>query len=139
MYDVILVGTDGSGSANRAVVHALELAERYGAELHGIFVVNTARYAEPALGSVELVTHEIEEAGGGFLDDIEKRAEDLDVEFFRRCCHGRPHVEIVRHADEVDADVIVLGYQGQSHSQRETIGSTADRVVRTAGRPTLIV
>ena len=34
MYDRILVATDGSADANRAVTHALEQAEQHGAEAH---------------------------------------------------------------------------------------------------------
>ena len=139
MYDTILVGTDGSGAANRATVHALELAEQYECALHGIFVVDTAIYSEPALGSSELHTHRLEEQGETYLDDIARRAEDLDIDFVKRCCHGIPHQEIVSYADKVDADLIVLGYQGQSHTERKVLGSVSDRVIRTAGRPTLIV
>ncbi len=140
MYETILVATDGSANASRAIVHALEHAEKYeDAELHGIFVVDTTRFDDPAIGSTELATNEIEDQGQEYLSDIRKRAEGLDVEFVGRCCHGRPHEEIVRYADSIDADLVVLGYQGKSHTETDTIGSVTDRVVRTAGRPTLIV
>lgn len=139
MYDTIVVGTDGSGSANRAVVHAIDLAETYGSTLHGIFVVDRSIYSEPALGSSELATHAIEEQGDSYLGDIARRAADLDVDYEKRCCHGIPHQEIVRYADQIDADLIVLGYQGQTHDDRKVLGNVSDRVVRTAGRPTLIV
>lgn len=139
MYDTILVGTDGSASANRAIVHALELAEGYDATLHGIFVVNTAVYGEPALGSGELYTHKIEEQGVTYLDEIEHRADDLGVDFVKRCCHGKPYKEIVRYADDIDADIVVLGYQGKTHTETEILGSVTDRVIRSSGRPTLIV
>lgn len=139
MYDNILVGTDGSPSANRAVVHALEQAEKYGAVLYGIFVVDTDLHEDPALGSGGLETVELEDFGQELLDEVETRANDLGVEYTGRCCHGRPHEEIVSYADEIDADLIVLGYQGRSHTKTDTIGSVTDRVVRSAGRPTLVI
>ena len=139
MYDTILVGTDGSANANRAVVHALEQAEKYAASLHGVFVVDTGRFDDPALGTSELATNDVEQKGWRFLDDIEKRTEDLDVEFVGRCCHGRPSEEIVSYADQIDADLIVLGYRGHSHTKTDVIGSVTDRVVQSAGRPTLVV
>lgn len=139
MYDTILIGTDGSVSANRAAIHALELAEQFDAKLFGIYVVDTSIYGEPALGSAELQTNEVEALGCEYLDEVEQRAEDLGVEFSDRCCHGKPHQTIIRYADDIDADVIVLGYQGQSHSKSETLGSVTDRVIRTAGRPVLVV
>ena len=139
MYDTILVGTDGSSNANRAVVHALEQAEQSDAVRHGIFVVDTSRFDDPALEDSELTTNAIEEQGQTYLDNIRNRAEDLGVEFVGRCCHGRPHEESVSYADSIDADVIVLGYQGRSHTKTDTIGSVTDRVVRAASRPIFVV
>jgi nucleotide-binding universal stress UspA family protein len=138
MYDSILVATDGSAAANRAVTHALEQAEQHGAQLHAVFVVDTDRYSEPALSSMELQTHAIEDWGNQQLAEIVERAEGLDVDVTKRCCHGKPSVEIINYADEVDADLIVLGYQGQDHTKTDQIGSVTDRVVQNAGRPVLV-
>lgn len=138
MYDTVLVATDGSGPATRAVTHALEQAERSDAELHAIYVVDTARYAEPALSSAELATNEMEEWGQQELDEVAERAESLGIEVLTRSCHGRPYIEIVEYADTIDADLIVVGYQGHSHSDPGQIGSVTDRVVANAGRPVLV-
>lgn len=139
MYDTILVATDGSGSANRAVTHALEQAEEHEAELHAVYVVDTDRYSEPALSSAELMTIEIEEWGNEQLQEVKERGEQLDVDVVTRCCHGKPYKEIINYADEVDADFIVLGYQGHSHTDTDQIGSVTDRVVQSGGRPVFVV
>ena len=139
MYDTILVATDGSGPSNRAVVHALEQAEQAGATLHAVFVVDTDRYSEPALSSMELETQEMEQWGNDELAEVVERGEDLGVEVVTRCCHGKPYQEIIAYADEVDADLVVLGYQGHSHSRTEQIGSTTDRIVQNVGRPVMVV
>ena len=139
MYDTILVATDGSGPANRAVTHALEQAEEHGADLHAVFVVDTDRYSEPALSSAELMTMEVEEWGNNQLEDVEERAHQLDIDVTTRCCHGKPYREIINYADQVDADFIVLGYQGHSHTDTDQIGSVTDRVVQAAGRPVFVV
>ena len=138
MYDTIVVATDGSADANRAVTHALEQAEQHGAELHAVFVVDTDRHAEPALSSMELETIEVEEWGNDELSEVAERGAALDVEVTTRCCHGKPYVEIISYADEVDADLIVLGYHGHSHTKTEQMGSVSDRVVQNAGRPVLV-
>lgn len=138
MYDRILVATDGSADANRAVTHALEQAEQHGADLNAIFVVDTDRYSEPALSSMEAETQAIEEWGNQQLEEIVERAEALDIETTTRCCHGKPYVEIINYADELDADLIILGYHGQSHTKTQQIGSVTDRVVQEVGRPVLI-
>jgi nucleotide-binding universal stress UspA family protein len=138
MYDRILVATDGSASGNRAVTHALEQAEQHGAEVHAIFVVDTDRYSEPALSSTELETNEIEEWGNQELSEVVDRGEQLEIDVVSRCCHGKPYQEIISYADEIDANLIVLGYHGHSHTETDQIGSVADRVVQNAGRPVLV-
>jgi nucleotide-binding universal stress UspA family protein len=137
MYDRILVPTDGSEPANRAVEHTLELAERYGSTIYVLHVVDTARYGEPALSSAEIVINELEERGYEILEEVADRADDRGVTAKTKLCHGPPHQEITDYADEVDTDLIVLGYQGQSHKIKDQIGSVAERVVRTADRPVL--
>lgn len=137
MYDTILVATDGSAPANRAVTHALEQAEQHGTELHAVYVVDTEKYSEPALSAAELETVGIEDWGNEQLAEIEERAESIDVDVTTRCCHGKPYQEIINYADTIDADFIVLGYQGHSHT--EQIGSVTDRVVQNAGRPVFVV
>ncbi len=42
MYREILVPTDGSKAAERAIHHALDLAETYGARIHALYVVDTS-------------------------------------------------------------------------------------------------
>jgi len=138
MYETILVATDGSADANRAATHALEQAEQHDAELHAMFVVDTDRYAEPALSSTELETNEIEDWGNQELSGIAERGEQLGIAVSTRCCHGKPYLEIINYADEIDADLVVLGYHGHSHAEGEQIGSVTDRVVQNAGRPVLV-
>jgi len=137
MYDTILVPTDGSDPANRAVEHGLELAERFGATLHALYVVDTRRYGEPALSSAEIVLQELEEDGNALVTDIAERGDNRGVVVETRVCHGAPHEEIITYADETDADLIVMGYQGHSHSIEGHMGSVADRVTQRAGRPVL--
>ncbi|MEF8813401.1 MAG: universal stress protein [Halovenus sp.] len=138
MYETVLVGTDGSESANRAVERALDTAELHDAQLHAITVVNTGRYGEPALSSTELVLAELEDRGNEQLEEIESEATDRGIELTSNCFHGDPDKEIVRYADEVDADLIVLGYQGRTRPGSR-IGSTADRVVRQTDRAVLLI
>jgi len=139
MYDTILVPIDGSDGSNRAIEHALELGERYDASLHAIYVVDTRLYGEPGLSSTELVTDEIEDRGQDFLAEFAERADNQNVPVETRCCHGVPNREIVAYADEIDADVIVLGFQGHTHKREGNIGSVAERVIRAGERPVFTV
>lgn len=137
MYERILVPIDGSDGANRAAEHGLDLADQYGAELYSLFVVDTRLYGEPGLSSTELVVDEIEDRGQALLKDFASEADNYDLAVTTRCCHGVPHREIIGYADDVDADAIVMGYQGQTHQKR--IGSVVERVIRDADRPVFAV
>lgn len=63
----------------------------------------------------------------------------------RRACRvegsllfGQPHTEIIRFARSVDADLVVIGRKGAGQALRNTLGTTAARVVRLADVPVLI-
>jgi nucleotide-binding universal stress UspA family protein len=137
MYDTVLIATDGSDGANRAERHALAIAERFDATVHAIYVVDTRRYGETALSSAELVLEELEAEGMDILEEFAARADNRGVGVETRCCHGTPDVEIRRYADEIDADVVLVGFQGHTHRKR--LGSTADRLVNAVDRPVMVV
>ena len=137
MYDSILVPIDGSDPANRAIEHALSHATEYGADIHALYVVETNRYGEPALSSTELVLEELEEYGHGLIERLVDRADNRGITVEGVVRHGTPHEEILAYADEIDADMIIIGYQGQSHDIEGHIGSTTDSVIRHATRPVL--
>lgn len=139
MYRTLLIATDGSDRAARAVAHALDLAERSDATVHAMHVVDTSREGEPALSSAELVLDELEARGWEHVDDIERRAAERGLTTVTELCHGRPAEEIVRYADETDVDVVVLGYSGESHTRTDSIGHVSERVVQDASRPVLLV
>jgi len=137
MFRNILVATDGSDHAKNAVDYAFHLAERYESTVHAVFVVDTNVTGEPALSSGEVLVSELEDYGRDVLDEVLETAEyrAIECEIARR--HGTPHEAIVAEADDVDADIIVLGYQGTSTAS--AVGSTASRVMRATDRPVLTV
>ena len=134
MYETILVATDGSESADRAVDYAVDLASTFDAELCAISVVDTRRYGDSMLSGDASIVESLERRGTELLEDVQART-DVDVSTELR--RGRPHEEIAGFADENDADLIVLGNRGLGSSAE--IGSTAERVVRYVDRPVLTV
>ena len=137
MYTTVVVPIDGSEHSRRAEQTALDIAEAHDAELHVLHVVNTRRYSEPVLSTMELVTDEAEDRAMALLERVTEQAADRGIDVETRCCHGVPHEEIKRYAEAVDADIIVMGYQGRSHTKK--MGRVADRVVRDTPKETLTV
>lgn len=136
-YETILVPTDGSERADEAVEVAFRVAKEYGADVHALFVVDTSIYGEPALSSVEMFLDDLAGAGDDLLHELVGRGTEHGLNVERAVRHGDPHEAILAYADEVDADLIVMGYQGHSH--RAHRGSVVDRVLAGTDRHVLVI
>lgn len=137
MYDRILVPTDGSDHAEVAFERALDLAEQSDADVSLLHVVDTSRIGEPALSSAELIVDQREDDGTAMLRELGQRAHDRGVDAQSHNCHGEPSREIRRYADEIDADLVVMGYQGHDHDR--TLGTVTAQIVKACERPVLLV
>lgn len=139
-YDTILIPTDGSPPAKRGIEHGLGIAKNNGAEVCFIQVVDRSRYGDtPALSSYELALEQIETEFKAGLQELVQQAETRGLRARYRCSRGFPHEEIVDYAEEVDADLIVMGKHGEGKAERPHLGSVADRVLRIADCPVFTV
>ncbi|WP_253737925.1 universal stress protein [Halohasta salina] len=138
MYDEILFPTDGEPASQAALDHAVELAERYDAQLHVLYVVDTAAYASFDAGA-ETIVGALKEQGEAAVESTVETAEDAGVRTVSTIVSGSPHEEIVEHAASEGADLIVMGTHGRTGLDRYLLGSVTERVVRTAETPVLTV
>lgn len=132
----ILLATDGSEYARQAATHALELAEKRGATLHVICVVDQRRFDEPALSSAELETIYAEDHAMVCVTEVTEMAEESAVTVEGDTRHGIPHEVILDYADEVDADVIVIGEHGDHDEHFSGVGQ---KVTEQADRDVIVV
>jgi nucleotide-binding universal stress UspA family protein len=138
MYDRILVPTDGSSGADRAVEHAIDLAKTYGAQLHVLYVVNEASLSAEV--NSQQVIENFEEQGGEVTYEVAERAADAGVEDVREVVvHGVPHEAILEYAEDEGMDLIVMGTHGHTGLDRYLLGSVTEKVVRTSDVPVLTV
>lgn len=137
MYDRILFPTDGSGGADQALEHVLDIASAHGTTVHLLNVADTTR------DSLTRVQGEIidvlEQEGEDLLADVAERARKRGVETVSTVLQGEPYRTIVQYADEYDIDLIVMPTHGRSGLQRLLLGSTTERVVRRAEVPVLTI
>ena len=136
MFQRILVGTDGSGTAGAAVAHAAELAKIGGAEL---IVVSAYKQPEgvPAPFGEGGGAHTAE-IGKAVLKDVEKRySGDVKVRTLLR--EGNPTDALVDAAADEKADVIVVGNRGMTGAKRFVLGSVPNAVSHHAPCHVLIV
>jgi len=140
MYDRILVPTDGSTGGERAVAHALELAEAHGATAHTLYVVNTASYAGlPMESSWEGVDELLRADAEAAVEDVERLAANYDVPVSSATTEGSPSRRIVEYAEANDCDLIVMATHGRGGIDRLLLGSVTEKVVRSSAIPVLTV
>lgn len=138
MTENILVPTDGSDQAKKAVEYGLTLAEAFGAKVHALYVVETkASYILTVELSDEKVK-EHEEYGEEVVRDVVEQASGRGLNGVGVVKTGRIPREIVDYAEENDIDAIVMGKQGQG-AIGKYVGGTAEKVMRMSGIPVTVV
>lgn len=147
MYEHILVPTDGSETSEKAVEHALDIAEQYGATVHALYVIDTNAMSL-SLGAEQL--DRIEQGQYGEMDEVRERAEratgyitdrarERGLETVEHVSAGQPHSLIASYAEDHDIDLVVMGSHGRSGVKRALLGSVAERTLRTVTVPVMVV
>ena len=118
----VVFATDFSPSSDAAEKVAIEYARALEARLHVLHVT---------LGS----------AGKKHLDNLKGLKENIpaSIDVVTAVETGNPAKQIVRYAERVEADLIVMGTHGRTGVTRALMGSVTERVVRTANCPVLTV
>lgn len=138
--ETILLPTDGSPAAETAIDHAVMLAERMDATVHGVYSVHLPPAADYDLGfDVGSVESALEEDGEAALAIVEQACENAGVAFEGHLRAGRPATEIETLANEIETDLIVIGTQGASGLSRLLLGSTTIEVLRRGPHPVLVI
>jgi nucleotide-binding universal stress UspA family protein len=130
----IVVGTDFSGDSRRAVLYAGELAKALGARLTVVHVDEKAAFVPGSdLARAESVSDQTN------LDVAVRELIDRDVRARGILRPGLPAQGLCRVATEEEADLLVVGMQGRSCLANVVVGSVAERVLRDAPCPVVMV
>jgi nucleotide-binding universal stress UspA family protein len=138
----ILVPIDFSDCSISALGYARALAQKFGAKLVLLNVVEPAAYPENYLvtpASLDEANQNLLAAAQERLGIVKQRAiaHGLTVEALVRM--GRAQSEIPDTAKAIGADLIVMGTNGYSRVKQVLLGGTAERVVRHSTCPVLTV
>ncbi len=140
MYRRILVGVDGSKTAQRALASAIDLAARFGAELVVVSVQPIRAGAVERLVRTAVRASDEERALRALLAAAESSARAAGVPGVETALlAGDPAEEILAFARRCSPDVIVVGGRGLSFGTRPALGSTSRRLVHESGCPVLVV
>jgi len=140
-FETVVIATDGSESVERAIDVALDLAIRFDAAVHALYVVDETEVASSPARVRDEMQHALQESGGEAIVDVQRRANERAAgeRVTAVVREGRPADEIVGYAREIGADMVALGTRGRHGENRFLIGSVAERVVRSCPVPVLTV
>lgn len=138
----ILVPTDFSPIANKASEYALKIAEMANAEIHFLHIQSTPvdwlkldkekekNYPE----TLEQIGHAKNE-----LNSWEKRAKDMGLKVRTFITYDAGQGEIINHVSNYHHDFVVMGSHGASGVQETFVGSNAQKIIRYAAAPVLVI
>jgi nucleotide-binding universal stress UspA family protein len=128
--EIVVVGVDGSGRAQRAAEVAVQIARSLGKTLHVVTAFEQNRTDVYGSGSDQLIVSEADDAEsvarrvGGTME-----VNDVEMKYFS--VHGTPAKALIRHAEIHNASLIVVGNKGMQGIGR-VLGSIASSVAHSA-------
>ena len=144
MFDRIVVGTDGSETANEAVRQATELAKAVGSSIDLVSAyepVSSARLREEAQQvpkDMEWMVNPREDVDAT-LKTAAEQIEEAGVEVHAHAREGDPADAILDVAEERKTDLIIVGNKGMTGAKRFLLGSVPNRVSHHAPCSVLII
>lgn len=141
MYTHIVVGTDGSAGAVKAVTHAASLAALTGAHLHVAMVAPRI----PVLVAPDMVVasnewgEASEQSTQLALQAAEVIATEAGADVTTHALSGEPADALLSLCEQIDADLLVIGNRGMQGARRFLLGSVSSRCAHHADCSVLIV
>jgi len=149
----IVVGVDGSERSNGALMTALDLGARLGADVHAIAAYDpyyhyvafnkiadvlseeagkVFRFKEQEQLHEELIDDGIAKIYQSHLDVAETIAEDLGAKIKIKLLDGKPYSAVIKYLESVNASLVILGKTGIHADNDLDIGGTAENLLRMA-------
>lgn len=142
---IILIATDGSKNAGKAVDYGIRVAAKMDAGVLGVYVINMKSLELFAIGHHDSIAgYEEENAkhrreGEEALEYLASKCRQAGVKCSTVIVRGYPADEIVKIAEKEKPAMIVVGSLGKSNVEHMLMGSVSESVVRKAPFPVLVV
>lgn len=138
----ILVPTDFSETAGMALRYAKAFADHFHSSLHVLYVMQNPMLGVQPLDHVcpiPLVRKEMEEQAETYMSGVLSADERSKYQAKLVSHWGKPAQEIIQYAETNAIDLIVMGTYGLGFVGHMILGSVAEKVIRKAGCPVLVV
>jgi nucleotide-binding universal stress UspA family protein len=146
VFTNILVALDGSEASQRALVRAVDEAERWKAKLQVIYVVEMINFSSLTPDNTlegentrEILYRVMEKEGKEVLRKAKKSGTEKGLTVITHLKQGHAGIEIVSLAEQEKSDLIVVGSHGKSNIDRLLMGSVSTFVVTHSKITTIVV
>jgi len=138
----ILVPIDFSDYSKKALNYTVAFAKQFNAEINLVYVIEPVVYpADLSMGQVVIPQSEIDLSSKSKqeLEQLAKTEIGNLLKYNIIIKNGKPFVEIIETATEIDSDLIIISTHGHTGVEHLLFGSTAEKVVRKAPCPVLTI
>jgi nucleotide-binding universal stress UspA family protein len=151
----ILYTTDLSKNSAYAFRYAINSAEKHGANIHILHVIEAPSPATEGILQWVIAPDKLEKMRGETKEDLLKRIENRLMEFARRelkddpstlaqvasikVVFGDPAVEILREAEDPKYDILIMGTHGKGIIGQTFLGSVSEKVLHRISKPVYII
>ncbi|MCF7915035.1 MAG: universal stress protein [Spirochaetaceae bacterium] len=141
----ILIYVDGTEEAITAAQYAVCLAKSTGADLHALYVINTRALNDLVKARIFLDSeeeeyhHDLESDAERYLKHVDKLSSRKGVTAALEKRSGTVHQEIKKYAEEIDADVLLIGELSHVRSRRDEFYHETERAMRLVHCSVLMV
>ncbi|MFC1897506.1 universal stress protein [Chloroflexota bacterium] len=149
MAEIILIPLDGSKMGEAALPYVEELVSKLSPRVKVEFtllqvVSLLTHYIAAGEATVPIVYTEkemeqIQQQAHNYLNNVGRNIKSKKIAVKIRIGIGTAAEEIIKIADEIDADLIAMSTHGRSGISRWAFGSVTDRVLRGGHKPVLVV
>lgn len=137
MFQKILLAADGSEHSYRAAEKAVALAKLSNGSIHIVYVIDGSTSKADVLSHFDISS--INKKRKEKLKPIEKLMLEGEVPHELQVIHGEPGPAIVKHANEGEFDLVVIGSRGLNKLQEMVLGSVSHKVAKRVEVPVMIV
>ena len=138
MFKNILLAVDGSECSNKALTYARDMARTYRATL---WLVHVFAHPSDLLGydDFEKLYAKRKHAGQSVLDAAREILGESDIKVREDLCEGPEAETILNCAENIQADLIVMGTRGMGALKGLLLGSISRKVIHYASCPVMVV
>ncbi|MDD5959615.1 MAG: universal stress protein [Methanobrevibacter wolinii] len=133
MFNKILIASDGSSTASKAIDTGVDIASKYGADIAALYIIDPFKMSYD----------DGDDQGGVVLDSITEKGHENNLKVVEHIITADPINDFKVMIQKINPDLVVIGQFGNSLDNKsnyeKNIGSVASKVLEVSDVPVLLV